>query len=49
MHPLKGQSDEESLDHWVDAFRGFVEGAKDPDPQSEAVEPSSSTSQFPDR
>ena len=37
VHPLEGQTEEEFLDDWVDAFREFVAGAKDPDPSSEAA------------
>ena len=46
MRPLEDQTDEEFLDDFVEAFRGFVEGVKDPDPSPEAVERRSAQAKF---
>ena len=46
VHPHEGQTEEEFLDDWVDAFREFVEGAKDSDPSSEAVKRRSAQARF---
>lgn len=46
VHPLEGQTEEEFLDDWVDAFREFVAGAKDPDPSSEAAKRRSAQARF---